>query len=105
VLYGLLGGLGGWFTGYLGGHLSFARSVGVGERGATNLPRRDIDPSVDGQHTTDELFDMAAASSVIGMPLEQIGTLVDDRLLNPVPTTDGPRFRTSDAQAVRQLGA
>ena len=30
---GLIGGLLAWFTGYLGGHLSFARGVGVGQRG------------------------------------------------------------------------
>jgi uncharacterized membrane protein len=33
VAFGMLGGLGAWITGYLGGHLSLARSVGSGERG------------------------------------------------------------------------
>jgi uncharacterized membrane protein len=31
--WGLLGGAGAWVTGYLGGHLSFARGVGTGLRG------------------------------------------------------------------------
>jgi uncharacterized membrane protein len=33
VLWGIVGGLLAWYTGYLGGHLSFGRGVGVGERG------------------------------------------------------------------------
>ena len=33
VVWGLAGGSGAWATGYLGGHLSFARRVGTGERG------------------------------------------------------------------------
>ncbi len=33
VAFGMLGGLGAWITGYLGGHLSLARNVGSGERG------------------------------------------------------------------------
>jgi uncharacterized membrane protein len=33
VAFGMLGGLGAWVTGYLGGHLSLARNVGSGERG------------------------------------------------------------------------
>ena len=33
VVYALAGGSGAWITGYLGGHLSFARRVGTGQRG------------------------------------------------------------------------
>jgi uncharacterized membrane protein len=33
VLWGIVGGSLAWYTGYLGGHLSFGRGVGVGERG------------------------------------------------------------------------
>jgi uncharacterized membrane protein len=33
VVYGMLGGGIAWITGYLGGHLSFARSTGTGPRG------------------------------------------------------------------------
>lgn len=43
-------------------------------------------------------------SSIIGVPLQQIDTLIEKGLLNPVPTPDGPRFRQSEALAVRHLG-
>lgn len=35
------GGLCAWGSGYLGGHLSFARGAGVGERGVINLNVED----------------------------------------------------------------
>jgi uncharacterized membrane protein len=48
---GLTGGLLAWGTGYLGGHLSFARGVGVGQRGledgeAVKAPVLGSEPSV-----------------------------------------------------------
>jgi uncharacterized membrane protein len=36
--YGIAGGLLAWYTGYLGGHLSFGRGVGVGFRSALRTP-------------------------------------------------------------------
>jgi uncharacterized membrane protein len=48
VMWALMGGALAWFTGYLGGHLSFGRGVGVGERGpalsSTEEDRADIYP-------------------------------------------------------------
>ena len=41
VLLSTLGGLGAWGTGYLGGHLSFARGAGIGERGVIDLTPAD----------------------------------------------------------------
>jgi uncharacterized membrane protein len=40
VGWGLVGGSLALFTGYLGGHLSFARGVGVGERGGASTPEQ-----------------------------------------------------------------
>jgi uncharacterized membrane protein len=43
VILGMVGGLCAWFSGYLGGHLSFARGAGVGERGVINLSSSQLD--------------------------------------------------------------
>jgi uncharacterized membrane protein len=57
VLWGFVGGLGAVATGYLGGHLSFARSVGTGERGVAPSARRaqaGDGPSAGGVPPTEE---------------------------------------------------
>ncbi len=41
VAYGLAGGTLAWVTGYLGGHLSFARRTGTGTRGGLDEPTLD----------------------------------------------------------------
>ena len=48
VALAMAGGTGAWATGYLGGHLSFARQVGTGQRGM-DLDRQYLD----GQHPAD----------------------------------------------------
>lgn len=129
VAYALLGGTGAWVTGYLGGHLSFARQAGVGERGLDD-PHR-VDPhrvdshgvdshgvdshGVDSQRAevrgpidvdagTDELIDLTRASELIGVPIEQAQAMVDEGLLAPASYDPEPRFRDSDVRAVRMLG-
>lgn len=49
VALAMAGGSGAWITGYLGGHLSFARQVGTGQRGMDI----DGDVSADGMPTDD----------------------------------------------------
>ena len=57
VALGLIGGGLGLLTGYLGGHLSFARNAGQGERGLAL-----DDPATD----TGEFVDLRAASDILG---------------------------------------
>ena len=45
VMWGLAGGSLAWATGYLGGHLSFARGVGVGPRGLTSQDAGERTPA------------------------------------------------------------
>jgi uncharacterized membrane protein len=104
VLYGMTGGLLAWFTGYLGGHLSLAYGVGRGERGGVGPELPLAGPSGDGRAPGDELVDEEQARTIIGVPLQQIDTLVEEGLLNPVQTPDGRRFRHSEALAVHHLG-
>jgi uncharacterized membrane protein len=69
VLWGFAGGLGAVATGYLGGHLSFARSVGTGERGASpagrGTPVGDL-PSVVSTPSTEESPSRGLESTVLG---------------------------------------
>jgi uncharacterized membrane protein len=106
VAYGLLGGTGAWATGYLGGHLSFARQAGTGERGLDDARRSAATPSsaaVSG--STDDLVDLTRASELIGVPVEQVRSMVDEGLLTPVAAQPDMRFRDADVRAVRLLGA
>lgn len=104
VLYAMTGGLLAWFTGYLGGHLSLAYGVGCGERGGVGRDGSLVGLSADGQAPGDELVDEITACTIIGVPLQQIDTLIEEGLLNPVQTPDGRRFRHSEALAVHHLG-
>jgi uncharacterized membrane protein len=45
VAWGLAGGSLAWASGYLGGHLSFARGVGHGFRGMRDPAQRDVAPA------------------------------------------------------------
>jgi hypothetical protein len=92
------------FTGYLGGHLSFARGVSIGDRGLAQTDTPGPATPDDRSGTPDELLAAAEASTVIGVPAQQIDIMVEQGLLHPVPTPTGQRFRRSEALAVRDLG-
>jgi hypothetical protein len=73
VMLSTLGALGAWSTGYLGGHLSFARGAGMGERGVINLTSADAlaaqDDNAAGINTTTD-----------SEPHYEVGSLNDDEL-------------------------
>jgi uncharacterized membrane protein len=102
---GLAGGMGAWVTGYLGGHLSFARRAGTGERGMDL--ERGVAAKGDGAASGrgDDLVDLTRASELIGVPPAQVQAMVEEGLLDPVSTAPDLRFRDSDVRAVRMLGA
>src|SRR4051812_5246690 len=66
---GLAGGTLAWATGYLGGHMSFARGVGVGDRGLDDGQQSDGQQSDANSWTTGtseaDLLDMAAAAAML----------------------------------------
>jgi uncharacterized membrane protein len=113
ALYGMLGAVTLSGSGYLGGHLAYARRAGTGQRGM------DLDaPSWRAGGTTggsggsggsdgssgDGLVDVTTASELMGVPVPQVQAMVEEGLLEPVVTTPELRFRDSDVRAVRLLG-
>jgi uncharacterized membrane protein len=96
VALGLVGGGLGWLTGYLGGHLSFARGAGQGERGLA------LD---DGSHADGGLVDLRAASEILGVPEPQLRAMVEEGMLDPVQESPEMLFREPDVTALRLLGA
>jgi uncharacterized membrane protein len=103
VLLALAGGSLALVTGYLGGHLSFGRAVGVGARGTLDTPgpRRGAVPV----EAPAELIDIDEAAATLGVEREQIEVMVADELLVPrAEDGDGPRFATADVMSVRLLG-
>jgi uncharacterized membrane protein len=92
-------------TGYLGGHLSFARGAGVGARGTLDQdPARERSGPAGGEATID-LIDIEQAAATLGVGREQIEVMVADELLVPrEEADDGPRFATADVMSVRLLG-
>ena len=88
-----------WITGYLGGHMSFARGSGVGERG---LEEPGTFAMVIDE---DELLDIAAAAVVLDVEPEQVEAMMLAELLVPVGDGEGPvRFRRADLLAARLVG-
>jgi len=72
VLMSTLGGLGAWVTGYLGGHLSFARGAGIGERGVIDLTGPDaLAAQLDSAYTL---------SSIDSELRYEVGSLNEDEL-------------------------
>ena len=59
VALALAGGSGAWITGYLGGHMSFARQVGTGQRGM------DLDDQRSVQHDDDEVEEALLANGAV----------------------------------------
>jgi hypothetical protein len=103
--------LGAVATGYLGGHLSFARSVGTGERGASPAPSPATptaagEPTRDGARPSDaaDTVDLRGAATLLEMPEQQVHDLIAQGLLTPVGDGGTPRFRESEVRAVRLLG-
>ena len=114
VALGMAGGAMASVTGYLGGHMSFARSAGVEDRGIDELPGEA--PAADaplgatsspgaevrGAGTSD-LLGVEQAAHELTMAVEQVHTLVDQGVL-PAVQDDPPRFRREDVEAVRLMG-
>ncbi|HEX7094858.1 MAG TPA: DUF2231 domain-containing protein [Acidimicrobiales bacterium] len=136
MLFGMLGGLGAIATGYLGGHLSFGRNVGAGQRGmdldVVAGPGRVVAGEEDAtgngggtrgaavageaassdsgdtaaQDTATPLVGLSRASELIGVPVEQVRSMVDEGMLEVVATKGGePQFREDDVLALRMLGS
>lgn len=109
VALGMAGGTVASVTGFLGGHMSFARGAGVQDRGIdhslaaadTSGPPRTAD-EVRGTGSSD-LLGVEQAAHELTMAVEQVHTLVDDGVL-PTVETDPPRFRREDVEAVRLMG-
>lgn len=122
---GMLGGTVAIGTGYLGGHMSFARQAGTGERGMHLADGQQGgavasgDESVVGGGRFDAtatavrrdasgtpLVGIARASELIGVPVDQVETMIDEGMLEVADTAEGERlFREDDVLALRLLGA
>lgn len=129
ITMGLLGGTVATATGYLGGHLSFARGTGVEPRGflATATSRGAMEPGVPSPTEAPRTFADVERTGVgasfgevrgsgqvrlmgidevaaeLAMQVEQVRSMVDQGLLPPAGT-DPLRFRLEDVQAVRLQG-
>ena len=82
-------------TGYLGGHLSFARGAGVGPRGMLEeRPTRDAHERA-----------LLENDDELGVGPEQLEAMVaDDLLVARAVVDDAPRFARSDLVAIRMVG-
>jgi len=99
----LAGGLLAWITGYLGGHMSFARGVGVGPRGLSDGEDAGVD-GVTGSSETD-LLDIAAVAAMLAVEKEQVHALMDGGLLVPAGGSgDRAVFLRADVIAARSVG-
>ncbi|MFN8023005.1 MAG: DUF2231 domain-containing protein [Acidimicrobiales bacterium] len=95
VALGLLGGTVASVTGHLGGHLSFARGVGIGSRGGMDdVPMR---PASD-------LIGFDEASDLLQVPVEQVGTMFAEGMLTDVGDGRGPKLSRAEVLALRNLG-
>jgi uncharacterized membrane protein len=103
VVLGLAGGAVATAAGYLGGHLSFARQAGTGERGLEGTTGEQQPPRRDAR-TGDELVDLTRAGEIMGVPAPQVLAMVDEGLLDPATTEPELRFRDAEVEALRLLG-
>jgi uncharacterized membrane protein len=101
IALGLFGGGLALITGYLGGHLSFARGAGQGPRGLALDAPIDTDAPTDGV----ELIDLRSASAILGVPEPQLRAMVEEGMLDPVQESPELLFREPDVLAPRLLGA
>jgi uncharacterized membrane protein len=113
VLLGLAGGSLAWATGYLGGHLSFARGVGMGARGlgpgsdgssAATTVEGTADPMTGEGADDDALLDLTEASAFLRVPPAQVEAMVSEGLLAPATASEPAAFRRSELSAVRLVG-
>jgi uncharacterized membrane protein len=111
VVWGLAGGGLAWGTGYLGGHLSFARGIGQGER-----PAVSTDSSIDGSSgsSTDsatdgsgeQLITVATAADILETRVEAVREMIDRGLLTPMGEGMGDEMHVARAEvaSVRLMG-
>jgi hypothetical protein len=92
---GLLGGTLAWATGYLGGHMSFARGSSVEERG--------FDGSSGTGSAASPSTGIDEAATLASVPVAQVRSMVEEGLLTPVPGAT-MQFRRADVLAVRMIG-
>lgn len=106
------GGVLAWGTGYLGGHMSFARGAGTGERGLHAGDRTaggvgglvgSGGPPAGGAAT--DLLDVTSAAEVLGVDADRVQAMVAGDLLVPVRGT-GPdaEFTRAEVLAARLVG-
>lgn len=93
VVLGLAGGTLAWATGYLGGHMSFARGTGVGSRG-----------TLDAGNGHDDLIGVEEAADLLTVPIDQVHDMVAEGMLTPVGGADSVLFAMSEVLAARQIG-
>jgi uncharacterized membrane protein len=112
VTLGLTAGSLAWATGYLGGHMSFGRGAGVGERGldggASGGQGGDSTITfveIDVESVDDEPVDARRAAEMLTVGLEQLQALVDGGLLVPASGQgEHALFRRNDVLAARSVG-
>lgn len=107
VVVGMAGGAVMSFTGYLGGHLAFARGAGVGARGT--MPR--VQESADRGGTTVEsdlgdglwgdLLGIDEIADLLAVGVDEVHVMVADGVLTPVGGSDGVRFSIAEVLASR----
>lgn len=101
IVWGALGAGLATFTGFLGGHMSYARGAGVQETSGTER-QEGSDPIVDlTAHDGQQLLDVEAAAEQLGVSSEDVQTMVEQDVLVPA---DGGGFRPDDVEAVRLQG-
>ncbi len=99
-LWGFAGGGLAWFTGYLGGHLSFGRGEGRGLRGMRLEEAADLR----GALRPDRVVDLVEAARMLDVTLEQAQAMVDGELLVPLAGMPGAQFYASEVEAARLVG-
>jgi uncharacterized membrane protein len=113
IAYGALGAVALSASGYLGGHLAYARRAGTGQRGMdldgagarrADGTARDGGTRADAAGDGAELVDLRTASELIGVPVPQLQAMVEEGLLEPAVLSPDLRFRDSDVRALRLLG-
>lgn len=52
----------------------------------------------------EELLDVESASSLLGVPVEQVLAMADQGVITAEEGTSGPRFRRAELLAARELG-
>jgi uncharacterized membrane protein len=105
MTWGFAGGGAALLGGYLGGHLSFGKGIGVGPRGSEAERHAENGGDAGRAPATQGVVDLDEASMILGVPTEQVQAMAEQGLLAPVQG-DGPsaRFLVSEVEAVRLTG-